>query len=140
MGIAYLVDGTLDGAVVVWDGRVSGEDQIEHLLRLAADREWPPGGFQLTDLTTVTDVTLPDRDLVDVLTEVINMAERLQAVILVRPEFLQSTWVDDAVNVRGTIPKPFSDLDRACAHLGVSTPAIQRMIDQVRRALERPGA
>jgi hypothetical protein len=137
MGISYRIDATLDCAVVVWHGRVTAEEQTEHVLRLAADRQWPPGGFLLTDLTTATDVTLPDGDLVEVLTEGLNR-EQLRAVILVRPEFLGGTWTDEAANLRGAIPTPFTDLDGACAHLGVSTPAVQRTIDQVRQEIERP--
>ena len=140
MGIGYRIDTTLDCAVVVWDGRVSAEEQVEHLLRLAADQQWPPGGFQLTDLTTVADVVLPDGDLVDALTEGMNVGERLETVIVVRADFLQGTWIDDAVKLRGAIPKPFSDLDRACAHLGVRTPAIRHTIAEIRRELERQGA
>ena len=139
MGIAYRIDKILDCAVVVWDGRVTEDEQMEHLLRLAADRDWPPGGFQLTDLTTAMDVTLPDGELVEVLTEGMDMREQLETVILVRPDFLEGTWLDDAVKVRGAIPKPFSDLDSACAHLGVSTPAMQRAIDEVRQEMGRQG-
>jgi hypothetical protein len=139
MGISYRIDDILDCVVVVWDGRVTAEEQMEHVLRLAADRRWPPGGFMLTDLTTATDVTLPDGDLVEVLTEGMNAREQLKAVILVRPAFLEETWIDDAVELRGAIPTPFTDLDSACAHLGVSTPAVQRTIDDVRQELGRQG-
>ena len=137
MGISYRIDDTLDCAVVVWDGRVTAEEQMEHVLRLAADGRWPPTGFLLTDLTTVTDVTLPDSDLVEVLTEGIDMREQHKAVILVRPAFLDGAWFDDAVKLRGAIPTPFTDLDSACAHLGVSTAAVQRTIDEVRHELQR---
>jgi hypothetical protein len=78
---------------------------------------------------------LPDGELVELLTEGMNMREQLEAVILVRPDFLEGTWLDDAVKVRGAIPKPFSELETACAHLGVSTTAIQRAIDAVRQEL-----
>lgn len=139
MGIAYRIDKALDCAVVVWDGRVTAEEQREHVLRLAADRQWPPGGFQLTDLTTVTDVALPDGELVELLIEGTNIREQLEAVILVRPDFLEGAWIEDAVKVRGAIPKPFRDLDLACAHLGVSAPAIQLTIDQLRQELGRQG-
>jgi hypothetical protein len=137
VGISYRIDDTLDCAVVVWDGRVTEDELREHVLRLAADRRWPPRGFLLTDLTTATDVALPDGDLVDVLTEGMNIREQLPAVILVRPAFLEGTWIDDAVKVRGAIPTPFTDLADACAHLGVSAPAAQRAIDQVRQELAR---
>ena len=140
MGIAYRIDDTLDCAIVVWDGRVTADEQMEHVLRLAADRRWPPNSFILTDLTTATDVTLPDGELVDVLTEGMNVREQLTAVILVRPTFLEGTWIDDAVKVRGVLPTPFTDLDGACAHLGVSAPAVQRTIDEVRQELARQGA
>ena len=140
MGIAYRIDDTLDCAVVVWDGRVTAEEQTEHVLRLAADTRWPPGGFVLTDLTTATDVTLPDGDLVEVLTEGMNLREQFESVILVRPAFLERTWIDDAVEVRGAMPTPFTDLDDACAHLGVNTSAVQRTIDQIRQKLRRQGA
>jgi hypothetical protein len=135
MGIAYRIAEALDCTVVVWDGNITKEEHAEHLVRLAADTQWPPGGFHLTDLTTVTNVTLPDPELVDVLIEGTQMREHVEKVIIVRPAFLRATCIEESGAALGGIPKQFSDLDRACAHLGVSAGTVRATIDELREEL-----
>src|SRR5262245_16111173 len=59
MGIAYRIDRALGFTLVVWHGDVTAQDAKDHLVELAADRQWPPGRLLLTDISSVGRVTLP---------------------------------------------------------------------------------
>jgi len=139
MGIAYRIDHGLGCTVVVWDGSVTAEQQTQHVLRLAADSEWPPGRLHLTDLTTVTDVTLPDSSMVDVLIEGTSMREEVKKAIVVRPDFLGGSCIQDSGSSLGGSPTPFSDLDQACAHLNVNASTVRATIRELRDELTRRG-
>ena len=137
MGIAYRIDQSLGCTVVVWDGSVTAEQQTRHLMRLAADSEWPPGRLHLTDLSSVTDVTLPDASLVDVLIEGTAMRDGIEKALVVRPEFLRESCIQDSGSSFGSRPTPFSDLDEACAHLNVSASMVRATLGELREELRR---
>ena len=134
MGIAYRIDKNLGCTVVVWDGSITAEQHTEHVQRLAADMDWPPG-THLTDLTTVTDVTLPDPSLVELLIEGTGMRELVEKAIVVRPEFLRGSCIERSGQSRGGVPMPFSDLDRACEHLNLDKVSVRTTIDELREEL-----
>jgi len=135
MGIAYRINKALGCTVVVWDGSITAEHQTEHVLRLAADPEWPPGRVHLTDLTTPTEVTLPDPTLVDVLIEGTDVRDHVDKAIVVRPGFLSGTCIQESRTSLGARSRPFSDLDRACAHLNVNAATIRTTIEALREEL-----
>ena len=136
MGIAYRIDTALGCTIEVWDGDISDFEQASHILRLAADTEWPPGPRHLTDLTTVAAVTLPDPTLVEALIEGTNVKDRVEKVIVVRPDFpLES--LDDIGAARGGTPTPFTNLDDACAHLNLSTASVRATINELRLEIRR---
>jgi hypothetical protein len=84
MGIVYRIDPALDCTIVVRDGVITADDHVQHLLRLAADPDWPPARH-LTDLTTVGEVTAPDPKLMDALVEGSPMRDDIAKVIIMRP-------------------------------------------------------
>jgi hypothetical protein len=138
MGIAYRIYPDIGFTVVVWHGPVSVEDTVDHLVRLAADAQWPPGLRHLTDLRTVTSVALPDPELLDVLFEGSHWRdEDLEKVVVVAAELLQRTTVQDAAASLGMNAKPFGDLDAACAHLGVDAGIVRATIGDLRAEVER---
>ena len=47
-------------SIVVWDGAVSADEHVAHALRIAADERWPVTRYSITDLRTVTSMTLPN--------------------------------------------------------------------------------
>ena len=135
MGIAYRADRSLGCTVSVWDGTVTAADVRHHLIRLAGDNDWPPGRLHLTDLTTITKATVPDPELVDLLYEGTNAAEKLKVAVVVRsdPRFAPELRYANAAEELAAIT--FVDLAVACAYLGVSQDAIQATISELRQEL-----
>jgi hypothetical protein len=135
VGIVYGIDRELDCTIVVWDGDITGDDHVRHLLRLAADPDWPPARH-LTDLTTVGEVTLPDPLLVDALVEGSPMRDEIAKVILVRPGFLGEHWLQDSgASVTG-VPEVCTDVAAACAYLGVDPVVVRSRLDGLRSPID----
>jgi len=107
VGIVYRIDQAVDCMIVVWNRDITADDQVPHLLRLAADPDWPLGRH-LTDRTTVGEVTLPDPLLIDALVEGSSMRDEIARVILVRPGFLAEQWIQDSGSETGVPEVPTS--------------------------------
>ena len=137
MGIAYRIDRALGFTLVVWHGDVTAQHAEEHLVQLAADREWPPGRLLLTDISTVGRVTLPDPHLLDLLLEGTDLREGLEKVVVVPPAFLVGNGIENAAASLGLSTRPFAELDAACEHLGVNATAVRGTIDELREEIER---
>jgi hypothetical protein len=138
--IAYRVDQSVGCTTSVWDGNIGPGDIQQHLLVLAADREWPPGPLHLTDLTTITRADIPDPELLDLLYEGTNLSEDLKVAVVVRPEFLRSSdpqFTSAAAEMRATT---FTDLDPACAYLGIDPAATRATISEIRAELQQRSA
>jgi hypothetical protein len=63
--------------------------------------------------------------------------DELAAVVVVRPELLDETEIRDTATSVGTPAVPFSDLDLACAHLGLDTSAVRATLDELRDELDQ---
>lgn len=137
MGIAYRIDRALGFTLVVWHGDVTSSDAVDHLVQLAADRQWPPGRLILTDLTTVGRVTLPDAELLDLLLEGTDLRERLEKVVVVPPAFLHRDGIEKAAASLRMDARPFGNLEAACRHLGVDSTAVEQQIIELRRDIDR---
>jgi hypothetical protein len=134
VGIVYRIDQGLDCTIVVWDGDITADDHIQHLLRLAADPDWPPARH-LTDLTTVGEVTLPDPLLMDALVEGSPMRDEIVKVIIVRPGFLGEHWMQDSgASVTG-VPEVCTNVAAACVHLGLDPTVMRSTLDELRSPL-----
>jgi hypothetical protein len=135
MGIVYRIDPALDCTVVVWDGDVTADDHVQHLLRLAADPDWPPARH-LTDLTTVGEVTVPDPKLMDALVEGSPMRDEIAKVIIVRPGFLRENWTQDSGASEVGVPEVCTNVAAACSYLGVDPTAMRFTLDELRSPLD----
>jgi len=135
VGIVYRIDQALDCTIVVWDGDITADDHVQHLLRLAADPNWPPGRH-LTDLTTVGEVTLPDPQLVDALVEGSPMRDEIAKVIVVRPGFLGERWIQDSGASETGVPEVCTNVAAACVYLGVDPTVIRSTLDELRSPLD----
>jgi hypothetical protein len=134
MGIAYSIDPDGDGIVVVWDGEVSDDEHVEHILRLAEDRRWPPTRFHLTDFTSVTATTQPNWHVIDALVDGTQMRDGVEQVVVIgvgdNAEELAQSARDLALR-----PKVFTDLDDACKHLGIDAAQARATVTQLRNDL-----
>ena len=137
MSIAYRLDRALGFTLVVWHGDVTAQDTVDHLVELAADRQWPPGRLLLTDITSARRVTLPDPQLLDLLLEGTDLRERLEKVVVVPAAILRGQTIEKAATSLRMDAKPFGDLDAACRHLGLATATVRAQIDELRDELER---
>jgi hypothetical protein len=137
MGIAHKLVPELGLTVVVWHGEVTAEDSVNHLVRLAEEPHWPPGLLHLTDMRTVTSVTLPDPELLGLLFEGSHWRdEDLDKVVIVAAELLRGTTVEDAAAELGMSADVFGDVGSACARLGIDPIPIARMVDGLRSEID----
>ena len=136
MGIAERVDRELGLTIVVWHGRVTPQDTVDHLVRLAANRYWAPGRTSLTDLRTATEISLPDRELVEILLEETDLLDVCNKAVLVRPEHLWRAAVRRGAAEHGMDATPFTEVDAACAHVGVDPARVGLVLDDLRAAID----
>ncbi len=120
--------------IVVWNRDITADDQVPHLLRLAADPDWPLGRH-LTDRTTVGEVTLPDPLLIDALVEGSSMRDEIARVILVRPGFLAEQWIQDSGSETG-VPEVCTDVEAACVCLVVDPTVMRSTLVELRSPLD----
>ena len=117
------------------DGDITADDHVQHLLRLAADPDWPPARH-LTDLTTVGEVTLPDPLLMDALVEGSPIPRQITKVILVRPGFLGEHWIQDSGASVAGVPEVCTNVAAACIHLGVDPTRMRSTLEELRAPLD----
>jgi hypothetical protein len=135
VGIVYRIDQQLDCTIVVWDGDITADDHVQHLLRLAADPDWPPARH-LTDLTTVGEVALPDPLLMDALVEGSPMRDEIAKVIIVRPGFLGEHWIQDSGASATGVPQVCTNVEAACVYLGVDPTVMRSKLVELRSPLD----
>ena len=59
MGIVYRIDREIGITYVVWDGKVSDEEFLDHTRRMLADPDWPPAGMKhFIDVTSLASFDL----------------------------------------------------------------------------------
>ena len=134
MAITYRSDAALGLTASVWDGSVTGREARNHLLRLAADRDWPPGPLQLSDLTTLREVDISEEELVDLMHEGANLYNDIRIVLVLRPEMLYPPKT-----LRNVATMLFTDLDRASRFLEVDEATVRTMVDEARKELRAAG-
>jgi hypothetical protein len=137
MSIAHRLLPDVGLTVVVWHEEVTAEESVEHLVRLAEDPCWPPGSLHLTDMRTVTTVTLPDPELLELLFEGSHWRdEDLEKVVIVAAELLRRTIVEDAANALGINARVVGDVASACAHLRIDPVRIAITLDELMSEIE----
>jgi hypothetical protein len=137
MGIAHAVVPDLGLTIVVWHGDVTEDDSVDHLVHLAEDPHWPPGLLHLTDMRTVGKVTLPDPELLELLFDGSHWRdEDLEKVVIVAPELLRGTTVEDAAGTFGMNATVVGDVASACAHLRIDAPPMAGTLDELRSEIE----
>jgi hypothetical protein len=136
MPIVYRLVPSLGCTVAVWDGAVTAEEVHTHLVRLAADPCWPPGDFSFTDMSSIQAVTIPDPELVELLFEATDLANRLKVAVLLPdgssspPPSVEYGTASESLPVM-----TFGDFASACAFLGVPDEAIRVTICGLRQQL-----
>ncbi len=118
----------------VWDGDIDEEEVRAHILRLAADPEWPPGALNLVDLSTARNISIPDPQLVALLREGTILETELKTALVV-PELLDADATPYEESAHATGVTTFRDLPSASAHLGIPPDASRGLIDHLRQSL-----
>jgi hypothetical protein len=140
MPIGHRAVSALGCTIVVWDGLLTSEDMTQQLIRLASDAAWPPGPRHLVDCTTLEAVIIPDPQLLELLYEGTPFVQRIRVAVVVRQDFLDETRARFHTAVDAFEAATFTELDTACAYLGVSAPAVRVTLDELRREFSRPPA
>ena len=133
MPIDYRVAKALGCTIAVWDGDLTSEDMQQQMIRLASDPEWPPGPRHLVDGSTLGTVVVPDAELLELLYEGTNLVERMRIAMVVRPDFFDEARPRYHRAAAAFDVQTFTDLDTACAHLGVSVSIVKATIEELRR-------
>jgi len=137
VGIAHRLLPDLGLTVVVWHGEVTADDSAYHLVRLADEPCWPPGSLHLTDMRTVTTVTLPDPELLELMFEGSHWRdEDLKKVVIVSAELLRNTRVQDSAAALGMNADVFGDVANACAHLRIDPIATAALLEELRSEID----
>ncbi len=136
MAIAEWINRDLGVTIVVWSGSVTQQDTHDQLMRLAANRYWPPGRRALTDMRTVTDVELPDPAVLAALFEDTDLPYVDKKAVVVTSEFLRRVRLEDAAKDYGMETVPFTELGGACEYLCIDTVAIQRTLEDLQAAID----
>jgi hypothetical protein len=139
MAIAHRLIPELGLSIVVWHAEVTADDSVDHLVRLAEEPSWPPGVLHLIDMRTVTSMTMPDPELLELLFEGSPWRyEDLDKVVIVAAESLQQTMVQDAVANFGMNVHLFVDVASACTHLRIDPLLISDTLEKLNYALKDP--
>lgn len=118
----------------VWDGDIDEEEVRAHILRLAEDRDWPPGALNLVDLSTARNISIPDPDLVALLREgTILETELKTALVVPKIDGADARAYEESAQATGVTA--FRDLPSASAHLGIPVQASLDIIQRLRQSL-----
>jgi len=135
MPIVYRADRTLSCTISIWHGHVTRRDQRRQAIQLSSDPTWPAGPRHLVDGTTITTLTMPEPDLLELLYQGTELVDEMRVAALVRPGFFNKP--------RGAYKTPshefhiavFTDLDAASYYLGLDRMAVEAVIDELRHQL-----
>jgi hypothetical protein len=135
VGISHVAVAEYRCTFEIWHGDIDEAEVHAHLLRLAQDRDWPPGVLNLVDLTTVGRIAVPDPELVEILREGTVLEHELRTALVVPIEFLDPSRPQYDEAARATGVTTFTDLLSATDHLGLPFEESQRILDELRRSL-----
>jgi hypothetical protein len=134
MAIAHKVVRSHSCTFEVWDGDIDEEEVRAHILRLAADRDWPPGALNLVDLSTVGNISIPDPELVALLREGTILETELKTALVV-PELVDADAPQYQEAAHATGVTAFTDLRSASAHLGIPLEISLGLMERLRQSL-----
>ena len=137
MGIVHRAEPLVGCTFGVWDGEVTADEVREHLVRLAGDRDWPAGHGHLTDLTTLARAPVPDPEVLDALYEGTSLGDDLKVAVVVPAGFPSDTDLSYTTATEVLAARSFSDLEPACAFLGVDVARARVVLDELRQELRR---
>jgi hypothetical protein len=135
MPIVYRADEALGCTIAIWDGDLTSDEMREQLVRLASDPDWPLGRSHLIDATTIDKVILPERELVELLYEGTRLVRKSRIAVLLSADFFDADrplYENAATEFDAAT---FTDLDSACAYLGLHAPEVQLSVEQLRTEL-----
>jgi hypothetical protein len=110
------------------------------MVRVANDPDWPAGPRHIIDCTTLKTFVAPDSDDLGVLYEGTGLIEEMRIAILMPPGSAETTFLYPAGDDELFTAVLFTDLDRACAHVGVNSSPVRRIIAELRDDLSRAQA
>src|SRR5689334_7738402 len=119
MPIVYLADGTLGCTISIWHGDVTRRDQRRHAIQLSSDPNWPAGPRHLVDGTTITTLTMPEPDLLELMYEGTNVVDELRVAAVLRAGFFDKPGGAYKTPSHEFYIAAFTDLDAASAYLGL---------------------
>jgi len=138
VAIGYRIDKTLGLTVVVWDGAVTGDEAEDHVRRLVADPDWPPGPHHLLDTTTAISIpNVANTKLVEMLVDAAD-ARRVRFALVATEGFSEATRFQRAALAGGVLHVVvFGDVVTACTWLGTDRTKVRSALGVVRRELRK---
>jgi hypothetical protein len=141
MGVGYRLDQALGLSLVVFDGKVTGDEWRAMVLEVFADPCWPPGRLNLTDLRTAdaSALTVADRAEIFAINGLhADKLVRMKSAAIGSAHFEAARRFGREDRSSGLRLIAFDDLPPACIWLGVDVDKVGSMIEQLRRHLREP--
>src|SRR5580765_3700635 len=121
MGIGYRCDPS-GCTFIVWDGDVTAEQWAEHIARLVADPEFPPGPHVLADISTSGGAPNIEPDDIEAMAarwgEAAPGLGKMQWAIVPNEAWDKARIFEKALAVVGIRLMVFNELWSACTWLG----------------------
>ena len=140
MGIAYRIDQALGATFVVYDGKLTRQDLIDHARRISADPDWPPRRrLQLADVSTYHN---PEQLPKPAITEIADFwGKRLDQVgemhlaVVATLAFDNAKMFEKAMSNGGPNTIVFNRLETACTWLGLPADQARQTLKAIRAEL-----
>ena len=143
MAIASRYLDTEDLLVVVWDGRVSGEEWEGFARgRLAADPGWPRGTRRLVDVTTLDPDSLTPADVeanTDLYRDRVANMVGVRTAIVASRAWAIATEYERRIDRLGSTTIVFNYPAEACRWLGLDPDRAREVVAGLRRELRDEG-
>jgi hypothetical protein len=141
MGVGYRLDEALGLSLVVFDGKVTGDEWRTTVLEVFADPRWPPGRLNLTDLRTADTSALTESDRAEIFAINALHADklvRMKSASLGSAHFDATRRFERDDHTSGLRIIAFDDLAPACDWLGVDVERVRTIIEELRVQLREP--
>jgi hypothetical protein len=138
MGIVYRIDQEKGITFVRWDGVVTAEDFIAHVLRLTSDASWPPPGrLHLSDLRSASlDIAKVDEAILEKAAKLFGRhpekIAKMKAAIVANEAFKKSVSFEHYAAPYGLSVIVFNTLHTACIWLGIDAGEAEGALRQLR--------
>ena len=139
MGILYVCDRQQDIIYIVWDGKVTGDDWLNHAAKLLAEPDWSHISHMITDARTAFDTaSIGDKEIKAAAVLFAAHAETLvkkKVAIVANDLFGRAIKLEAQVSRLGVSVVVFNSVDTACIFLNIDPTDARQRLEQLSTSL-----